>query len=834
MSKETPMMKQYLEIKKQHPEDFLFYRLGDFYEMFFDDAVNASKILKINLTRRNKTSDIPMAGIPYHAADTYIAKLISEGHSVAICEQTEIAQKGQLVKREVTRIITPSTVTEEELVDPTESIKLAAVDKHYDYYGVAVLNVSNGQFIINEFKTLSECIDFIRSESPAELIYPSKYENEFCLSNIKGQKPIESKFFELNEALKQLKKNNVLPKKYEGKNSYSASLKACGAVLEYIEYTQKASLPYLKDIQHFSGINKLQLDGISIHNLELIKNSDGENKKTLFTTLNKTNSAIGARKLKDWILKPELDSNVIEDRLNNVEKIINKDIAADISEHVEYIPDIERILTRIAINTVKARDLASLRNVLRNIPEFFDLLSNHELFENNLFDLNKTKEALFLIDSTIVETPPLLLKDGMVIKDGVDEELDEYRQLSDNSEDYLLDIEDREKEKTTISKLKVSYNKSDGFYISVPKSKVDLIPDYYIIKKTLKNENRYTIAELQPLEEKILTANTKSLAKERLIFDRLVKDLNKHIPMLGELSEFLSYVDAINSFAKVSEENGYTRPEIGTKDFNIVGGRHPVIENYSSEPFTPNDFNLKCKNLVLLTGANMGGKSTYMRQNALIVIMAHIGCFVPATSAQIKYTDRIFTRIGSGDNLSEGLSTFMLEMKEMANIINNATKDSFVLVDEIGRGTSTYDGLSLAWAFAEELSKLCNTIFSTHYFELTHLEEKDDNIVNMFMESIKFRNEIIFLHKINYGYVDQSYGLEVAKLAGVKEYVVENAINKLNDLKNNDNIVNTLSSDDLNVIRKLINVDINTINNKDAFEIIKALQKNLLKGDLNV
>lgn len=825
MSKETPMMKQYLEIKKSHPNDFLFYRLGDFYEMFFDDAVQASKILKINLTKRNPKSDIPMAGIPYHAADTYISKLISEGHSVAICEQAEDAQKGQLVKREVIRVITPSTVTEEELVDPTESIKLAAIDKSHGVYGVAMLNMSNGLFLIHHSETLSDALDFIKKEDPSEIIYSEEHYKDFDLNKRKGAKTISCDFFNYKDSLQSLSKYNLISNKYKNTNKYNSAIRCAGAILSYIEYTQKSHLSYIKEIRSTESLNKLIVDNISIRNLELIKNAEGGKEKTLFSTLNNTSSSLGARKLKDWILNPELDSNIINERLHNVSIIIDKDLNDDLASLLDSIPDIERVLTRISLRNAKPRDLASLRNVLRNAPELFELLKENELFSKDFFDLNTTKETLFLIESAIVETPPLLLKDGMVIKTGFDSELDEYRTLSDHSEEYLMDIEEREKEQTGISKLKLSYNKSDGFYISVPKGKIDDVPEHYMIKKTLKNENRYTISELQPLEEKILTANSKSLTRERILFNRLIDQLDSFVPILNDFCDFIAQVDVINSFAFISIKNNYCRPTIEEESFDIVEGRHPVIEHYLNEPFTSNDFNLKGKNLILLTGANMGGKSTYMRQNALIALMAHMGCYVPASQAKIKKIDRIFTRIGSGDNLAEGLSSFMLEMKEMSNILNNATKDSFVLVDEIGRGTSTYDGLSLAWSFAEELSELCDTIFSTHYFELTHLEQTNQNIVNMFMSSIKFRDEIIFLHKIDYGFVDQSYGLEVAKIAGIKPHIIENAINKLNNLKNSDSIINTLSKENIAVIEKIKMTDMETLNNEDAIEMIAKIKK---------
>jgi len=779
----TPMMEQYNKLKKDNPDGFLFYRMGDFYELFNDDAIKASKILKITLTKRNANSDIQMAGIPYHAADTYISKLVIEGHTVVVCEQMEAATAGKLVRRSVDRIITPSTASEDTIISPDENLILASVYYSYDYYGLVELNVSNGSFVLNCFLEDGELLTKIKTSNYSEVLIPEDLQYESFMKNIKGVKILSNDFFNLNSAKTNLKKKNLIDSKYLRKNSFKSSISAAGSIVLYIESLQSNFFPYAKSLTDFNDLSFLNLDSVTIKNLELLKNEDGYRDKTLYSTLNHTATAMGARKLKDWIARPSNSKNTIEKRFEIVESIVNKNLMAELSGFFESVPDIERILTRISQKSIKPRDLFALKETVNNMPTLLDIgnkIKGLDTYINSMPDYNNILEIL---ENSIVDHPPQLIKDGGVIKDGFNNELDELRNVIYNISDFILEIENKEKESSGLDRFKISYNKVIGFYIAVSKGKVKNVPEHYILKQSLKNENRYTILQLKNLEEKMITANSKTLTKEKLLYDKVLKDIYKYISDLSLMADLLSEIDVLNSFSIISVRNEYVKPIVYSNKTKIKNGRHPVLEGDRNFHFTPNDFELYDKNLILLTGPNMGGKSTYMRQNAIIYIMAHMGCFVPADFAEIKEVDRIFTRIGAGDNLSEGLSTFMVEMKEGANILNNATEKSFVLIDEIGRGTSTYDGLSLAWAFANKLSGICDTIFSTHYFELTEFESYNDKVVNMYMKSTSFKDEIIFLHKIDFGYVDQSYGLEVAKNAGVDEETLAFAKKKLEELK---------------------------------------------------
>lgn len=828
MSNDTPMIKQYKNIKKNYPNDFVFFRMGDFYELFYDDAIKGSSILNITLTKKNIKSKepVPMAGIPFHSAENYISKLVSEGFSVVICEQIGEVQKSQLVERAVSRIITPSTVSEEELISPSETINLVSVFKSFDIYSVVELNMSNGTFVFSIFEKPDEVYEKLKEINPSEIIFPENLSSFISFDKFKGSKIIEDDFFNESKSRKILQRRFLIDKKFINSNIYKSSISAAGSILRYIEYTQNRTIPYIKNLKLDKDLFNLKLDSISIKNLELIKNNDNDNKRTLLTTMNKTNTSIGSRKLKDWILHPSIDENLINKRLDTVEKLINKNLSKSLSDFLIGTPDIERILTRIALKTARPRDLSLLRDSLDKYPLLKSFCFEHEIFQDQINNVNDLSEVCFLLKSSVVDMPPQFLRDGNVIKDGFNKELDDFRSLSDKANDYLIDLEEKEKEKTGIDFLKFSYNKIDGFYISIPKGKLKKVPDYYLLKKNLKNENRYTILELKNLEEKILSSNTKALNKEKEIFDELLDELNKNIMELNIFADFISTIDVLNSFSIISSEYNYCRP-IFCDNINIVNGRHPVVEKYSDEPFIQNDLFFNDKKMILLTGPNMGGKSTYMRQNAIIILMAHMGCFVPADSANIKLTDRIFTRIGSGDNLSEGVSTFMQEMLEAANILNNVSDNSFVIIDEIGRGTSTYDGLSLAWGIASTLSSKCLSIFSTHYFELIHLEDEYDNIFNMHMMSKKFKDEVIFLHKISKGFVDQSYGIEVAKIAGLDKNTLKKSMNKLDELKNNDKIKNNLNKNENKIIKELKEKDLNNLTPIEALAFLEKIQKNI-------
>lgn len=782
----TPMMEQYIKLKKESPDGFLFYRMGDFYELFYEDAIKASEILKITLTKRNALSDIPMAGIPYHAAETYISKLVSQGHTVVICEQMEAATTGKLVKREIERIITPSTVSEDTIVNPSDELKLSSVYYSYNNFGLTELNISNGNFIFYTFEKEDDLYSHLKFSNYSEILIPEEFLNKNFIYNIKGIKTIPDSFYYYNDSIEKLKKMNLIDQKYLKINKFKSSLCSANSIISYLETLQKYIFPYIKNLTYSSDLSYLILDNITVRNLELLKSNDGYNEKTLYSTLNHSLTSIGSRKLKDWILKPSNSEFVINNRLNTVEYIIENDLYDDLYELFSNIPDIERISTRISQKTAKPKDLELLKNVSKFVPEFKSILGKSHIFKDYLNIFPDLNDFFNLLNRSIVDNPPLLIRDGGVIRSGYNMDLDELRSINENITEALFDIEENEKNKSGIDKFKISYNKITGFYISVSKGKVDNVPDHYILKQHLKNENRYTIKELKTLEEKMITSNSKILTLEKMIYEEVLDQSYEYLMKLNVLANIIAELDVLNSFSFISLKNNYVKPNMFKKETVINSGRHPVLDLNKNLYFVPNDFNLKNKKLILLTGANMGGKSTYMRQNALIYIMAYMGCFVPAVSADLKEIDRIFTRIGSGDNLSEGLSTFMLEMKEGANILNNATEKSFVLIDEIGRGTSTYDGLSLAWAFAHKLSHTCDTIFSTHYFELTEFEKVNDNIINMYMKSINFKDEVIFLHKIEEGCVDQSHGLEIAKNAGVDFETLSLARKKLDELKKND------------------------------------------------
>ena len=783
MAKVTPMMEQYLQLKKENPNGFLFYRMGDFYELFYEDAVKASKILKITLTKRHAKSEIPMAGIPFHAAESYISKLIYEGHSVVICEQIGEAVAGKLVKREVSRIITPSTATEDNIVNPNDDIVLSAITFLNSFYSVNFLNVSNGNFTFFHTKKIEDVIEKIKEIRCAEILISENLYSQFKNVNHQNFVIEEDALFSFKGSIPLLKKRNIISNDKIKEVSLRTVACSATAIIRYLDNTQKHILPYIKTLKDIQDSDAITLDLSTVKNLELIKDSEGFYDHSLFGTINRTNTSMGARKLKDWILHPKKNKGVISRRLLNTENLINHKLMDDLDQLLENVPDMERIITRIALRTVTPRDFASIKNILQGLPEIFHLLKLNNGFVKLISEVPDFNSFLDEVDKAIVATPPQFLKDGGVIKEGYDETLDHLQQSSYDISDMLMDIEEREKNASELDKIKINYNKITGFYIPVSKGKIKHIPKHFILKQSLKNENRYTLNELITIEEKMITSNSKVIARERVLYNNLLDFSFPYLSSLNLIADIIAEIDVINSFAKISVEQNYCKPEIFQDKTNIVKGRHAVVEIKSEEPFVANDFCLGNKNLIMLTGPNMGGKSTYMRQNAIICIMAYMGCFVPADVAQIKKIDRIFTRIGSGDNIGEGMSTFMLEMKEGANILNNATKDSLVLIDEIGRGTSTYDGLSIAWAFAFKLSNTCDTIFSTHYFELTELASLNEKVVNMYMKSTKYKGEIIFLHKIGFGSVDQSYGLVVAKNAGVDEYTLLIAKEKLDTLK---------------------------------------------------
>lgn len=787
---QTPMMRQYWEIKKKYKNELVFYRLGDFYELFMDDAEIASKILDITLTKRNKSSDIKMAGIPHHAADSYISRLVQKGYSVVICEQVGEVEKAKLVERKVSRVFTPGTITDENIIDPKSDNDLIAVNFEDEKFGLARINVSTGDFVIYTFDTIDALIIEIEKIEPAEILIPENFFVRSLFDNKRSVKELPEDCFNVSTAIKVLKDKKIISKDCQTNKEIKAAIGSSLAVIKHIENTQGRFISYAKEILLNNEKDFLKLDWVTRKNLDLMKSSYDDNEdNSLFSIINNTETSMGSRLLKRIIKNPLTDKSKINNRLDIVEELSKTQLLnSQIKENLADIFDIERIVNRISIKTAKPRDLHNLKESLIAVRTMKENLSdkvNIEIFER----LESAPDIVSFIERAIIDEPPVLVKDGGVVKEKYNKELDDLRYLAENSHDLLFELEKNEQEKNNMPSLRISFNKVSGYYIELPKGQAKKAPEHFIRKQTLKNVERYTTSDLMDFEHKAITAKVKSIAKEKETYEEIVELMGDYIQRLKIISDVLAELDIITSFAENVQKFNLKRPTFGSK-LKIDDGRHLVIEVLNDKNFTPNNLDMSEHNLLLVTGPNMGGKSTYMRQNALIIILAHMGSFVPATYCEIPTVDRIFSRIGASDNLAEGVSTFMMEMQETSNILQNATKNSFVIIDEIGRGTSTYDGLSLAWAIAEDLEKIgCKTLFSTHYFELVELAELKSKIHNVHMDSEIKNGEIIFIHKVKDGSVDQSYGLHVAKLAGIEANVLKNAEKKLNELKsihNND------------------------------------------------
>ena len=819
----TPMIKQYFEVKKKYPAELVFYRLGDFYELFFEDAVIASKLLDITLTKRNKSSEIHMAGIPHHAAEGYIAKLVQKGYSVVICEQVGEVEKAKLVERKVTRIITPGTVTDETIVDPKSDNELIAIHFEKERFGLSKINVSTGDFVVYSFDTIDSLVLEVEKIEPAEILLPENFFISSLFDQKKSVKKLPESYFSYEMAIRNLKKHKVLNKEHETDKTITSALAAASAIIYYITETQGAFISYIKEIVLNDERDFLKIDWVTKKNLDLMKSSYDENiDSSLFSVIDNTETSMGARLLKRIIKSPSTNLNKVNARLDVVAKLTPETtLNREIKEGLNNIFDIERILNRISIKTAKPRDLHNLKESLKAIK-----VLNSNIMANGFHDLDIFKriensdDIIKFIEDAIIDEPPVLVKDGGVVNTGFDSELDELRNMAEHSSDLVLELEKSEQTKNAMPSLRIDFNRISGYYIELPKGQAKKAPEHFIRKQTLKNTERYTTAELTEFEHKAISAKVKSIAKEKMIYDQIIETMNQYVLRLKTLADVIAELDVISCFVENNNKYHLTRP-LFTDKLLIKDGRHLVIEVLNDYNFTPNDLDLTSDKLLLITGPNMGGKSTFMRQNALILILAHIGSFVPASHCEIPKIDRIFSRIGATDNLAEGVSTFMMEMQETANILQNATKDSFVIIDEIGRGTSTYDGLSLAWSIAEELEEIgCMTLFSTHYFELVELAKMKNKIHNVHMTSKIENGEITFLHKVKEGSVDQSYGVHVAKLAGISDKVLKKAESKLTDLKLNSN-------DDIKERLRLklasMGKDINTLTPIEALNFINEL-----------
>lgn len=794
LSAHTPMMRQYLLAKHQNPNCMVVFRLGDFFELFYEDAQIAARVCDLTLTHRGQSAGekILMAGVPAHTLDQYLVRLVKAGYSVAICDQVEEAGPGvKLVNREVTRIVTPGTLTDDALLEQHQENTLVALCQLKQRYGIASIALSSGHFVISEHASLADLNQALRRLSPTELLLPESFP-EASLSDLQGIAvtrcpPWE---FDLSTARRLLLTHfQAQDLSGYGCESMTAALAAAGCAFGYVQTTQKRALTHIQSLQVERSETFLHVDEATLRNLELLANQQGRKAATLLSVLDDTATAMGSRLLRRQLSRPIRDQTLLNQRYDAIEALLS--CYTPISSALEPIGDLERIMSRVALKSAKPRDLAALRAGLNQLPIISQLFQVHGLEALVCAkDLSPQPELAELLTSALVEQPPALLKDGGVIATGFHSELDEYRSLTQDSSQALIEIENRERERTGLSTLKVGYNRVHGYYIEVSRAQSANAPVEYTRRQTLKNVERYITPELKTFEEKVISAQHKALTLEKAIYDQLLETLIEQLAPLQALARALAELDVFATLAKQAEALNLVRPTLSTTPgINIEAGRHLVVEHCSEGPFTPNNTVLNdSERMLLITGPNMGGKSTYMRQTALIVLMAHAGCFVPAQQATIGPIDQLFSRIGAGDDLSGGRSTFMVEMSETANILNNATQNSLVLLDEIGRGTSTYDGLSLAWATAVYLTEKTRamTLFSTHYFELTQLAGRYPSIMNVHLSAIEQNENIVFLHAVKPGPANRSYGLHVARLAGLPKAVLKQAGVILNDLTARD------------------------------------------------
>ncbi len=788
MAQFTPMMKQYFEIKNQHKDKILFFRLGDFYEMFFEDAITASKELEITLTGRDcgQEERAPMCGIPYHAAESYIAKLIEKNYKVAICEQVEdpALAKG-IVRREVIKIITPGTVIESSMLDERVNNYLLSLYSDGRQAALSYTDLSTGEFYCTyaDISDASAVRNEISRINPAEIISNTDFQDikaAYSACNI-----LDKKYFDHEPCERRLKRQFGVSS-LEGLGIDNETLlRSAGALLLYLDDIQKISLDNINYIKRYSISNFMVLDQSTRRNLELSETIRGKSRKgALLSVIDRTSTAMGGRKLKSWLEKPLLSTVDINGRLDAVAELYDDFLKREeIKEYLKSMYDIERLATRIALGSANGKDLIAFKNSIRNLPYIKSLLSDctSTLMKDISEKLDVLEDLFLIIDASINEDPPFLLREGNLIKDGYLPELDEIRSASVNGKQWIAELEQAEKEKTGIKSLKIGFNKVFGYYIDITKSNLPSVPEYFIRKQTLSNSERYITPELKRLEDLVLGSEEKLIELEYQTFIQIRNEIAGHIKRIQQTASCLSDLDCLCSLAEVSQKNNYVRPEVNNEDRIIIeNGRHPVVEAQDKElKFVPNDTNLDNdeNRMLIITGPNMAGKSTYMRQVALITLMAQIGCFVPASKAEIGVVDRIFTRVGASDDLASGQSTFMVEMSELANIINNATCKSLIILDEIGRGTSTFDGLSIAWSVVEYIAdkaKLgAKTLFATHYHELTELEDKIEGVKNYCILVEEKGKDIVFLRKIARGGAGGSYGIQVARLAGIPEQILE-------------------------------------------------------------
>ena len=789
----TPMMRQYLGIKAEYPDMLVFYRMGDFYELFYDDARRAASLLDITLTSRGKSAGdaIPMAGVPYHAVEGYLAKLVRKGESVAICEQIgdPATSKGP-VERKVTRVVTPGTLTDEALLSASRDNVIAAIVASGGGIGIAWLDLSAGRFRLTEVPDIEALLGEIERLRPAEIVvdedqsFPDSFNSNIRVTR---RPPWH---FETDSATRLLcAQFGTRDLSGFGCEEFVRGIAAAGALLQYVTDTQKAALPHLQSIKVELREDAVIMDGPTRRNLELEASLSGLHEHTLAGVMDRCQTAMGSRLLRRWIQRPLRSTSTLMGRYQALDAMIATGAVDSLQDALHGIGDVERILSRVALRSARPRDLRQLCEALSRLPELRSQMAAvespllHDLGEQ----IGDHKQQHHLLEKAIIDSPPMLIRDGGVIAPGYDDELDDLRAIAENADQYLVDLEVRERERTSIATLKLGYNRVHGYYIEISKLQADKAPVEYVRRQTLKSAERYITPELKAFEDKVLGARERALSREKYLYEKLLDLLHQVLGPLQLGAAGLAELDVLTCFAERAQALGLSQPEICNEPcIEIQGGRHLVVEQVIDAPFIANDLSLgEDKRLLVITGPNMGGKSTYMRQTALIVILAHIGSFVPADKLRVGPIDRIFTRIGASDDLAGGRSTFMVEMTETATILNNATEQSLVLMDEIGRGTSTFDGLSLAWAAAHHMGEKVRafTLFATHYFELTALAQELEHCDNVHLDATEHEGQLVFLHSVRPGPANQSYGLQVASLAGVPNDVIRRARKYLKTLE---------------------------------------------------
>lgn len=852
LSSHTPMMQQYLGVKAEFADTLLFYRMGDFYELFFDDAKRAAELLDITLTARgqNNGKPIAMAGVPYHSADGYITKLVRQGLSVAIAEQVgdPATSKGP-VERKVVRVITPGTLTDEAYLDERSDNLLVAVFPHTKKQGIAALELSSGRFSVLEVDSEESLLAEIERLRPAELLLDENSAYPAALEERRGTRQMAPWHFEEDTALRlltqQLKTRDL---QGFGCAQMNAAICAAGALLHYAQDTQRNSLPHIRSIQVEQSDDAIIIDPASRRNLEIDINQEGTSLHTLAWVMDKTATAMGSRLLRRWLNRPIRQQDRLKLRHAFIAQLQSAYLTDDLHSTLKQVGDIERILSRIALGSARPRDLARLRDALTALPSIRSYLSQLDTPLSSQL-LNQAIEFPHWVErltAAIIDNPPMVIREGGVIAPGYDNELDELRGLSENASEFLLELEQRERERTGISTLKVGFNRVHGYYIEISRAQAEAAPVEYIRRQTLKNAERFITPELKEFEDKALSAKSRALSREKMLYDQLVQDLSIELAPLQDCASALAEIDVLNNLAERADSLRLVQPEfVKEPQINITQGRHLVVENLISDPFVANDTELHQDTRVqVITGPNMGGKSTYMRQVALISLLAYVGSYVPADRCVLGPIDRIFTRMGSADDVAGGRSTFMVEMTETANILHNASEQSLVLMDEVGRGTSTFDGLALAWASAAFLAERIKafTLFATHYFEMTALPEQYSNTVNVHLKATEHEERIIFLHSVEQGPASQSYGIQVAQLAGVPPFVIEQARAQLQQLEKNrpdaaqltpvsesapkqDDLFAAMPSPTESTIKEL---DIDDLSPRQALDVLYQLKKGLI------